>query len=92
MLVQTSFPFISQVMSDLHLRNWTADQRATGYDQELLAQYQSQFCSIETAAAEPEGRVPADKKKKEACQQETHVSISCYRAAALGPISHQGIR
>ena len=64
MLVQTSFTFISQVMNDLHLRNWTADQRATGYDQELLAQYQSQFFSIETAAAEPEGRVPAGKKKK----------------------------
>ena len=91
--MQTSFTFISQVMNDLHLRNWTADQRATGYDQELLAQYQSQFFSIETAAAEPESRVPADKKKKkEACQQETQVSISCYRAAALGTISHQGIR
>ena len=69
--MQTSFTFISQVMNDLHLRNWTADQRATGYDQELLAQYQSQFFSIETAAAEPESRVPADKKKKRSLSTRT---------------------
>ena len=62
----------AEVLQDLKLRQFRASERTTGYDQELLCQYQSQFFADDEdddkpAELDPKGKGKDRKRMVEKC-------------------------